>query len=157
MLSFSSSQAVAGVRHHLVALEAAATATRCINVRHPDRVRYESRAPRFAIGVYSLPVAPTNTLRVGVLGVPPLPSPLSSSLSGACLLRRSMLGPPQQSLWGLGPWFPLVYRVCGCAGPSEALSCSFQGNSLVLDKPLGKHPSKFTSESCGEQLRECVV
>lgn len=58
-LSFSSSQAVAGVRHHLVALEAAETATRCINVRHPDRVRYESRAPRFAIGVYSLPLAPT--------------------------------------------------------------------------------------------------
>lgn len=59
MLSFSSSQAVAGVRHHLVALEAAATTTCCTNVRHSDRVRYESHAPRFAIGVYSLPLAPT--------------------------------------------------------------------------------------------------
>lgn len=59
MLSFSSSQAVAGVRHHLVALEVAATATRCTNVRQPDRVRYDSRAPRFAIGVYSLPLEPT--------------------------------------------------------------------------------------------------
>jgi hypothetical protein len=58
-LSFSSSQAVAGVRHHLVALEAATTATRCTNVRQPDRVRYDSRAPRFAIGVYSLPLVPT--------------------------------------------------------------------------------------------------
>lgn len=65
MLSFSSSQAVAGVRHHLVALEAAATATRCTNVRQPDRVRYESRAPRFAIGVYSLPLVHTVSIGWG--------------------------------------------------------------------------------------------
>lgn len=64
-LSFSSSQAVAGVRHHLVALEAATTATRCTNVRQPDRVRYDSRAPRFAIGVYSLPLAPTISTEWG--------------------------------------------------------------------------------------------
>lgn len=83
MLSFSSSQAVAGVRHHLVALEAAATATRCTNVRQPDRVRYDSRAPRFAIGAYSLPLPPLLSTGWGVLGVSPLPPPSCSSLSGA--------------------------------------------------------------------------
>lgn len=78
-LSFSSSQAVAGVRHHLVALEAAAAAIRCTNVRQPDRVRYESRAPRFAIGVYSLPLAPTISAGWGYQECPHSPPSLVPS------------------------------------------------------------------------------
>lgn len=157
-LSFSSSQAVAGVRHHLVALEAAAAAIRCTNVRQPDRVRYESRAPRFAIGVYSLPLAPTISAGWGCQECPHSPPP-SSSLSGTSLLRPPMLGRPWQSAVGPGPWFALLQSgtVYGCAGASDALSCSFPGISLVLDKPLGKHRSKFTPESSGELLRACVV
>lgn len=107
-LSFSSSQAVAGVRHHLVALEAAATATRCTNVRQPDRVRYESRAPRFAIGVYSLCLWHLLYLQGG--GIKSVPT-LSTSL----LFPHWSTSPSAthgRVLWGQG--FGFFYRVGLC-------------------------------------------
>lgn len=143
MLSFSSSQAVAGVRHHLVALEAAATATRCTNVRQPDRVRYDSRAPRFAIGAYSLPLSPilSTGWGVGVRSVPTpptfLPFPLWSTSPVAIRVGLPVIG--RGGATALDSWTTErdCIGMCFC-GPAMQP----QGTSLVLDKPLGERPQQ---------------
>lgn len=90
----------------------------------------------------------------------PLPPPPSSSLFGVscghrvglpmieCGRAMTLISSPTEWGWlylGVLPW---------------PLPCSFQVNSLVLDKPLGKHHSRFTTESPGELATQemcCVI
>lgn len=114
MLSFSSSRAVAAVRHHLVALEG----HHCCrtNICQPDRISYESGPPRFGIRAL-LSASGTHCSPLG-WGCPECPCPRrppsSFSFPSVHGVPCSSDGPPVKeagvscccSALGPGPLFP---------------------------------------------------